>query len=345
MTNKVLFILKRKENYGLSDYSSGRGLSTGLFNSATFVNDMLNDVGIESNLEVAIDNNCIDSFVTKHKPTHVIIEALWVVPEKFKILIKLHPSVKWIVRLHSEIPFISGEGIFSKWILNYVKYDNVQIAVNAPRILKELKHILKHKDINDKLIYLPNYYPQTYKKPKVLDRSKEYIDISSFGAIRLLKNQLLQAISAIKFADNIGKKLRFHVNGGRLEMIGDSVIRNLRELFDGIEGHELVEHAWSERDEFLKLCETMDIGMQVSFSETFNIVSADHISQGVPMVVSDEVPWSSFISYTDPNSSDSIISALYRAYILSWFNVWLNQNSLTHYTNETKWEWTNYFVK
>ena len=90
--SKVLFILKRREDYN-SIIHSHLGLSTGLFNSANFMNEMLRDAGIESNLEVAIDNNCIDRLVTKHRPTHAIIEALWVVPTKFAVLQRLHPGV------------------------------------------------------------------------------------------------------------------------------------------------------------------------------------------------------------------------------------------------------------
>ena len=87
-TNRVLFILKRKEDYSQEDYSKSQGLATGLLNSPTFVNDMLIDEGVESKLVVVIDNNDIDREVTSYKPTHVIIEALWVVPEKFDILQK-----------------------------------------------------------------------------------------------------------------------------------------------------------------------------------------------------------------------------------------------------------------
>ena len=74
---RVLFILKRREDYNAVLHSHV-GLSTGLFNSASFVNDMLNHSGIDSELEVAIDNNCIDRLVTRHQPDYCIIEALWV---------------------------------------------------------------------------------------------------------------------------------------------------------------------------------------------------------------------------------------------------------------------------
>ena len=60
--SKVLFILKRREDYNATTHSH-IGLSTGLYNSASFMDTMLNDRGIESVLEVAIDNNHIENLM------------------------------------------------------------------------------------------------------------------------------------------------------------------------------------------------------------------------------------------------------------------------------------------
>jgi len=347
---KILFLLKRREDYSETLHSSSLGLSTGLFNSASFMNDMLNEGGIESHLEVVVDNNCIDRVVNQHKPTHVIIEALWVTPSKFAVLRKLHPKVKWIIRLHSEMPFLAGEGIAMNWIAGYMSYDNVVIGVNAPRMLQECKDYLAAKSpgrIWDyRVVYLPNYYPQEYQS-KTLDKSKDIIDIGCFGAIRPLKNHMLQAIAAVKFADSIGKKLHFHVNAGRIEMQGGPVLNNLKSFFEQIydSGHELVNHRWTPREEFLKLCSQMDIGMQVSFSETFNIVGADLVSQGVPLVGSTEIPWSSSLFNAQPTESEEIYNMLHRTYNYSKINTMLNKRNLTSYTNETKQIWLKYFKR
>jgi len=45
--SKILFILKRRENYS-EKVDTKIGLTTGLYNSASFVNRMLNKVGIKS---------------------------------------------------------------------------------------------------------------------------------------------------------------------------------------------------------------------------------------------------------------------------------------------------------
>jgi len=345
---KILFILKRREDYSPVAHNP-KGLSTGLFNSASYVEQMLYKSFIDAVVEVAIDNNCIDKLVTKHKPTHVVIEALWVVPSKFAELVPLHPKVKWIVRLHSEMPFMAGEGMAMNWLGDYTSYKQVDIGVNAPRMLDEIRTYLRIKNKWDKktterrVAYLPNYYPQNYVNKKY-NSKKEYVDIACFGAIRPLKNHLLQAFAAIKFAEKIDKKLRFHVNGGRLEMKGDPILHNLKGLFMQLAGtgYELVIHEWSSREEFLKLCSQMDIGMQCNFSETFNIVSADLISQGVPIVGSKEIPWGYGYYNADPTDSNNICNVLYKTYLYPERNVYLNQNCLTKYTNKTRKIWLKY---
>lgn len=348
---KVLFILKRKEDYN-KERDTNIGVQTGLYNSAAYMNDMLNASGVESKMVVVIDNNDIDREVTKFKPTHVIIEALWVVPSKFNVLNKLHPNVTWIVRLHSEIPFLSNEGMAMNWLGDYGSIKNVVISANAPRALEEVKFFLKTKlklsdeIANEKVIYLPNYYPQVYLKKK-LDKDKDAVDVGCFGAVRPLKNHLLQAIAAIKFAEKIGKKLRFHINSGRVEMKGEPILNNLQAMFMHLaeSGHQLVIHEWTPREEFLELCEKMDIGMQASFSETFNIVSADLICKGVPMVGSHEIPWIASLFAGKAVESEELYKALLLTYKSPQVNVFLNQTLLRTYTSKSKKIWVNYFTK
>lgn len=347
--NKVLFILKRRDDFNISRHNH-IGLSTGLYNSATFMKDMLLDSGVDSKLVVVIDNNDIDREVTKYKPTHVIIEALWVVPTKFNVLQKLHPNVKWIVRLHSEIPFLASEGMSFDWIGDYVHFENVYIGVNAPRALKEVRDFVKtstdwHKEtVDKKVFYLPNYYPKAIKRKKY-KIDDEYIDISCFGAIRPLKNIIIQALAAIMFAEKLGKKLRFHINSGRIEMKGEPIFNNLKGIFAHVssKGHQLIRHEWCPREEFLEICAKMDIGMQVSISETFNIVSADLISQGVPIAGSTEIPWISNFFVAPATETEKIYKLLLKIHRFSKVNVILNQYLLNKYTKKTKDIWINYF--
>lgn len=347
---KVLFILKRREDFNAQTHNK-IGLTTGLYNSASFVNDMLNEAKIESKMVVVTDNNDIDREVTAYKPTHVIIEAVWVIPSKFYELQKLHPEVTWIIRIHSEMPFMANEGMSMGWFGDYSEYKNVVIAVNSPRMLREVRVYLAIKNrwnkdtVERKVIYLPNYYPQTYQKPKKIDREAEEINIGCFGAVRPLKNQLLQLLASIEFAERIGKRVTFHVNAGRVEMKGEPVLHNMRGVFEHMypRGHRMVTHQWKTREDFLQICRAMDIGMQVSLSETFNIVAADFVSQGVPVVTSKEIPWSFYKFNADPVDSKDIVRCLAATYDYSWWNTKINQWKLTKYTNHTRKVWTKYF--
>jgi hypothetical protein len=355
MKPKIQFILKRRDDFNPAQHSP-KGMSTGLFNSASFMQEMLTEAGYEAELQVAIDNNCIDRLVTNFRPDFVIIEALWVVPTKFNVLTSLHPDVKWVIRLHSELPFIAGEGMAMDWLAEYIKFPQICIGVNAPRMLNETRTYLvtacglSEQEVEERVVYLPNYYPKNYRKkvsktPNRYLGQRYWLDVGCFGAVRPLKNHVLQAMAAIKYCNYHGKQLRFHINSGRIEGKGDPVMNNLLSMFEHMadHGHKLVLHEWAPRDQFLELCSQMDVGLQCSLSETFNIVCADLISQGVPIVGSPEVPWSSDFFNAKPGDSDEIFHAISRAIEFSKINVWINKKNLTKYTKQTRKIWLRYF--
>jgi len=292
---KVLFLTKRRGSYGY--------LSSGLFNSVRFIVDMLNSMGIEAKMVDCVDANSIDKEVHDYRPTHVIIEAFWCVPSKFEVLKKLHPRVKWVVRDHSDFPFMETEGMAIEWMFEYLKY-GVTVAANKYETAKELGRVL-----GKPVAYLPNYYPVTRRTTSMPSNGGE-IHIGCFGAIRPLKNQLLQAIAAIRFAETHGKRLKFYINTGRVEACGDRILKNIRALFRNTK-HELIELPWLKHHQFIHLLESyIDMSMQVSFSETFNLVTGDAVNLDIPIVVSSEVFWASPQCMTDPNDIEAIVKTM-----------------------------------
>jgi hypothetical protein len=310
MTPRILFILKRREKQWGANYYS---MSSGLLNSVSFIVHMLTSLGVEAKLVDVADNNCIDREVTLYKPTHVIIEAYWVVPSKFDVLLPLHPDVHWAVRNHSETPFLANEGIAFEWTAEYLKR-GIEIMCNAPRAVHDMKVYARATGNNELLVtYAPNFYPLHDISPIAgIDKDAKQINIGCFGAIRPLKNHMTQAIAALAFAKRHRKLLRFHINGGRVEGYGAPILKNLQAFFVNIAGGELVEHDWMPHDVFLDVIGGMDMNLQVSFSETYNIVSCDSTLRGVGVVVSREVPWIGEYAHADPTSVDSIVNGMQR---------------------------------
>jgi len=349
---KVLFILrKRALIFPKINYYS----SPGLDNSAKFVSDMLNKAGIKSLVVDCVDNNGIDKLIHKHKPTHVVIEALWVVPPKFKILTKLHPKVKWVIRIHSDVPFMASEGIAVEWLMQYLSYDNVSIGFNkeSTRQIFEKLYLTNGIASEGRIVYLPNYYPTDFSNTKVF-QDGEVIKIGCFGAIRPLKNQLIQAMAAVLYAQETGRRLEYHINGTRLEGQAEGIIKNIRELFKSLtevatesgdpDRYKLVEHIWLTHEDFMKLVKQMDMALQVSFSETFNIVAADFVSCGIPTVTSDEISWVHSLFRAHPTDINDIVKKMYNAEF--WKRrfgfIDLNKSGLRHFDKVSRDHWISW---
>lgn len=321
---KILFVTKKRvDNYGIS---------LGLINSANFTSKALSDNGLDTRVVNVIDGNSVDKQVYDYKPDVVIIEAIWVSPSKLEELAKKYSGTTWIVRIHSRLPFISGEGNAISTLKDYllINCDNICISCNHLESCRE--YIVA---LGTRVEYLPNIYPLEPYKLVPVEKEENEIRICSFGAIRILKNQLLQATAAIAFADKLGKKLKFYINAGRVEH-ADSTLKNLRALFR-LTPHELIECPWLPHDKFLELLAQMDISLNVSFSETFNIVTCDSIRVNVPIVVSKEISWTCPLFQANPNSIYDIFDKMKTAYKLKDDN--LNKAYLCDFNDRNIKEW------
>jgi hypothetical protein len=335
---KILFVLKdRLYNY------SNKVNSYGLINSSLLLAEFLNHRGHECKVVTVVDANGIDKEVHEFKPDVVVIEALWVPTYKLKELlaIKRYHHIKWIVRVHSDIGFLSTETQGLKHLNDYIGLHahNLTISLNSRKFVDALSDALDYK-----FTYLPNVVNLIRNK---LDNrgERQHIDIGCFGATRLLKNQCFQAICAIKAADVLGKKLLFHVTPN-LEQTNDPVLENLKQLFQSNK-HDLIIHDWMPNNEFQELIKHMDIGMQVSYTESFNIVAADFINNNRLVLVSDAIDWLPNIMRTSTTDYDEAVKKI--LYMYKYRNsYWLKEMSrykLEEYNKGAKHEWEEFLHK
>lgn len=359
-----------------TDNSKKPNTNTGIATASLDLNLLFKNIEVKTNIEFYDDWKQIPNIIRFNNPSNIIIEDLFVLPEILFELKNMFPNIIWLIRTHTAIMFNGSEFFTMDWTAKYLKMSNVNIITNDQRYCNELKilysvldndkninttiHINTHaytqtetstnnilnKTNNNKITYLPNYYhiDKIYNCKNIKSKETNIINICCFGALRPLKNNLIQAFAAIEFCKKINKKLNFHINS-RPESGGSEYEKNLLNIFSHSNtNYNLICHEWKTRNDFFELCKTMDIGMQVSLSETFNIVAADLVVLGIPLVGSNEIPWLSHNSITNTTDVNDIVNKLLFAYENEEINVSENQNSLLNYVNNSKDMWKNYLL-
>lgn len=290
----TLFIIKKFQASG--GYDQG---SNSLKIATTFIVDMLLLEGHRATLVEALDQNFIEGFINELNPTVVILEALWVTPAKMAELVKLFPRVKIVVRINSEIPFLASEGIGVQWINAFMRM-GVAIAFNSRQAQDDF-------EVLGESIYLPNYYPMRRLRHTL--KPSEHIRVGCFGVMRTLKNQVEQAFAAVRWSKHICKPLHFHMNDSPDSAEVNAIRKSVKAVIEGT-GNKLILHPWMGHEAFLDLVASMDLCLQVSFSESFNITASDAVSMGVPLVGSSAVRWLPKRSQAETGSTHSIVEAI-----------------------------------
>jgi hypothetical protein len=304
MNKTILFLLVNN----ISPTSKYGGTSrSGLLNSATMTADQVTRyLHYKTIVEIVPNAEAIPAAINEYKPDVVILEAIWVSPGKVKDLLATYPEVVFVTRVHSEVPFLAHENNAISFIKQLSSMHNSYVAFNSYETEREF-HALGYRPA-----YLPNVFTDVYQVegPTTPFDGKE-LHCGCFGSIRPMKNQLLQAMMAALYCDIHKIKLHFHINATRVEQQGGCALGNMRAFFDGTQ-HTLVEHDWLDRPQFLDLVGKMDLMMQLSLNESFNIVTADAVLKGVPIIVSDTIGWMPKESRAEVDNKDSILAKMGR---------------------------------
>lgn len=228
-----------------------------------------------------INPDDVVKLVKKHKPTAIVFEGFKPTEQMIRA-VRVTSKAGIYIRIHSNIPFLTQErGFFA--FLDVYRRLGATVIYNDDRAFEALKDYCPSK-------YLPNIYNVSFLEP-IKRPERDTLDVASFGSIRPLKNQVTQALAAILLANKLEKKLQFHVNLDRCEG-GQKEAAAIHQLFSMALGHRLVSVPWMEHGAFLTYMNRhIDLGLQVSLTESFNITSADYTAAGIPMVVSNEVRW------------------------------------------------------
>lgn len=223
--------------------------------------------------------------------SHVIVSApSWVQPDQFKDFALDYPDIEWVQLNHSGVAYLSIDKYGIKNIREVSALEqeihNVKVAGNNPRFVQWMRAAI------GPCLHLPNLYDtESFIKPYTAKKVYgSVLKVGCFGASRPWKNQLTAALSVVQLAKTLGVEVELHVNSKRPDG-GERMIESRAELFAGMRDCRLVDVPWERWSDFRKTISTMHLLYQPSFDETYNVVTADGIAEGVATVGSDSIQW------------------------------------------------------
>jgi glycosyltransferase involved in cell wall biosynthesis len=236
--------------------------------------------------------------------THVLIEAPWLPAESIIKFMRKWPRIVFACRLHAQISFLQVDNGAMKNLRGYqVMQDgdvNFHVCSNSKRFCDWFQ-----LTYNSYCTFLPNLYDLERPNLKpIAPHAHRILRISSFGALRPMKNHLTSAAAALQIAKARGCDLEFWVSTGRDEQHG--VLPGLRNLFGAHPWAKLVGNTWQQWAEFRHTVAQMDLSLQESYTETFNIVTADAVAEGVPVVGSPAIEWLPSFCQANPDDAAEI---------------------------------------
>jgi len=223
------------------------------------------------------------------RPSHVVISAPWVEPKDLIAMAEEFQEIVFLVVSHSSVGFLSADPHAIKILREvadmHMMSHNILVGGNSKKFvdwatetwgvhaifapnLYDMSEIFQHRD--------RNWQPGTLLR------------LGLFGANRPLKNHIGGAAAAAELAMKLGTPVELHMSSGRNE--GGSMAA-INEMLSGIPNLTLKQSGWLPWPAFRRLVRTMDLIFQVSYTESFNVVSADAIAEGVPVVASDAIDW------------------------------------------------------
>lgn len=323
--------------YGEKTYTRSH---VGLGVNARLSTKVLRRAGIECDAFEVTGVEQLREQLTKNPPTHAILEAVWFTVSQMQEFLSDFPATHFIVRLHSKVGFLAVEpkslATFRDLMLLAEGSLNLTVAANS----HQLRHFFK-RVYTGHCMYLPNLYDiERVHQKRDTNHHHRKLRIGSFGALRLLKNHSTAASAALVIAERRRCDLEFFVSVHREEH-GSGVLGMLHSLFDGVAWAKLVEHPWEDWPLFRRTVAHMDLCMQVSFTETFNICCADAVAEGVPVVTSDAIEWVPKFWHADSDSVEDI-ARVGMALLSDPESVEPGREALVRYCDESLDTWLTY---
>ncbi len=233
--------------------------------------------------------HAIDKYNETHKErlTHIVISAPWLSTYDLKCILRNWPDMQVVILSHSNVGFLQADPCGVALLRSYLELakwnPNLRVGGNSKHFADWLAHAYDADSV-----WLPNVYPFEDRAAKPWNGG--LVKIGAFGAVRPEKNFMTAAAAAVAVHKQLGVPIELHMSSGGEGDQGRTT-PSIGEMCADMKGVTLVRHAWAPWDIFIQEIAEMDLLFQLSYTESFNMVTADGISQGVPSVVSPAISW------------------------------------------------------
>lgn len=272
------------------NFAANRNIShIGLGVAAMNTSKVLRCEGIAAEVKPIINasdlETCLDDSVS-----HVIVSAPWIPTADWQRMVTRHPNIQFAVNCHSNVGFLQADPSGVKLVREAMEIErgtwNFHMAGNSSKFCRWLSNAYQAP-----CTYLPNLYylDQCVPVSRPLFCSGT-LRIGAFGATRPLKNFMSAAAAGIDIATQLRAHLELWLSAGRLEG-GGGILDAVQAMTAGLPNVKLVLSGWQSWPAFRTTVRHMHLLMQPSYTESFNMVTADGIAEGVPSVVSPAIDW------------------------------------------------------
>ncbi len=290
--------IKARVIIAYKNFQAFKGIShIGLGVSALHVAKTLNEEGVPVDVWpiVSSDNlrkwlNLDASNPNTQPITHVVISAPWIETVTLADFCRQFPRIQFLVNSHSNVGFLQADANGMRLIREALELElatpNFRFGGNSQKFCDWITDAY-----GAPCQFMPNLYYLGATQPARPRYAGGLLKVGIFGAVRPQKNAATAVGAAVQIARSMKAQTEIWMSGGRNEGGGEVVMRTVREMIKGIPGVTLQESPWQPWPQFRRLVGSMHLLLQPSYTESFNMVTADGIAEGVPSVVSDAIDW------------------------------------------------------
>ena len=274
------------KNFAANRNISHIGLGVAAINTAK----VLRRAGIKAEVWPIISAADLRKRLTAAPAEHVIISAPWIPTVELHALANDFSDTHFAVNCHSNVGFLQADRNGVKLMREAMELEmgthNIHLAGNSRRFCHWVQSAF-----GVACTYLPNLYCLNSQPAPHQPFHGGTLRIGAFGATRPLKNLMSAAGAALDIAHYFRAPLELWLSAGRAEGGGETILGAVREMLNGVPGVELKMNGWQSWPNFRKTVAHMHLLLQPSYTESFNMVTADGVAEGVSSVVSDAIDW------------------------------------------------------